>query len=1393
MNTQRKTSLLLLALTTTLAVFLGETLRGWQPTSAQKPPKPTPTFTPPASLAEGTRLNIDGSPNMTVINQALEEGFEGRYPGSDLIFNSSGSDPALQSLLSGSLDLAAVGRSLTDAEQAQGLTQVPISREKVALIVGQDNPFKGDITSEDFAKIFRGQITNWSQLGGPNTPIRFIDHPESSDIRQALSEYALFKKEPFQNGRNVIRLETDDTAAIVRELGADGLSYAISSQVMNQDNVRVLTMHGTLPDDPRYPYSQPRGYVYRGEPSIPVEAFLGFATNPDGQEVVAQAKADEAATVATAELLPGILAVSPDGQMIVRGTQDGILEWYDGQGNSRGVSTQAHSGLITGLSFTPDGQSLISSGSDGTIRRWDLQGNPLEAPIQGSDGPVTALAVSPDGEQIVSGNNDGTVQRWAADGKPVGNPLTAHQGTVRAIAFSPDGQTLITGGSDSSIRFWNQNGIPVGEFETVHSGGVTALASSATGQFVVSGGENGTLQFWDANGQPQGNLVPAHTAAVTSVAISPDGQTVASAGQDNLFRLWDPQGNPEPVKANTLSEPVSDLAYKPNGDLITGLGTAGPQVRTPQGAPRSGELPDLSRTNFNLPPEVTTALDSLPPSVRWVVPGLVALLILGGLLWSLFGGRHTPKPAETEDTNPSPRPEPSGDRGVDLPAPPQNAGNAMSPPSESAWVSLDPEAGQDLDLGGKLGQAQADLAEGTRLAQEGRYDDAFNTFNNAIEAAEVERMKAIAAGTSLVSILGVLSLALARRGGVLAVLGRTDSALDSFNRALEMDADSVEAWVGKGRLLSSMGRADEALFCFDKALELDPTSGPAWAGKGRTLIQIGRSQEGQTCLNKATELGGDGETTSPVPNSGDLQAREWCEPAASLDPDPSSSLVLNPMAPAPYSDAVVTSPAEIEEDVPQELHEVIAGLPSAVEEIQPTAPLTELDVPQHLQAVIAELPDDSEIPEHAFISSSEIVNPDEMELASPSPLPSAIALQPQALELPQPQLVVDPIDPLDASLPAPEALDAMTEALQASVDLSTVLPSPPSPVVPLPVEPLASLPVEPPGEATTETLVALSPNLEAEPLAPLPVELTGEATTETLVALSPNLEAEPLASLPVELTGEATTETLAAPSPNLGAEPLASLPVELTGEATTETLVTFSPAAELDSQVVPDVPDPETGGLGESSEMGELAAIRPDNPDENNTFADLPPEVLAALSSIPADSPDSFGIALPTGVLPQEPPSAPAATLSSTAVMPTAATTKAPPIVVPPPVPANPRLVQSPMETAQPSTGSWITLSVPREEDRLYTAWEIVEEERTAAKRKGGDALAVRLYDVTNQPAGAPLSAPVDEQECYELARDWYVALPKRDRTYLAEIGYKTAAGDWLKLARSSPLRVTAL
>ncbi|MDF5716610.1 MAG: DUF4912 domain-containing protein [Rhizonema sp. NSF051] len=303
-------AVVVLGLTATpkLLISLPSTLL--EPVLAQsQTPSPIPL---PTSLPSGTTVKVDGSSSMKVINEALSKQFEQKYAGTKVDLASNGTDKALAAIQRGDINIAAVGRPLTNQEKAKGLVATPVSREKIAIIVGSDNPFQKNLTFEQFSKMFRGEITDWSQIGGAPGKIRFIDHPDYSDTRQSLSTYDIFNKAPFKTGANATRLTEDDTVAIVRELGKDGISYAIADQVINLPSVRVIPMHKTMPNDPRYPYSQPRSYVYRQEAAKPgILAFLGFATSASGQEIVAAAKQQEAEAVRQSVATPPSAATAP--------------------------------------------------------------------------------------------------------------------------------------------------------------------------------------------------------------------------------------------------------------------------------------------------------------------------------------------------------------------------------------------------------------------------------------------------------------------------------------------------------------------------------------------------------------------------------------------------------------------------------------------------------------------------------------------------------------------------------------------------------------------------------------------------------------------------------------------------------------------------------------------------------------------------------------------------------------------------------------------------------------------------------------------------------------------------------------------------------------------------
>jgi phosphate transport system substrate-binding protein len=266
---------------------------------AQESPNPLEGLEIPATLEAGSQLTIESSDAMQRINEALQPRFSSQYGDATVDVTYSDSATAIQALMDKQVDLAAIGRGLTATEAQAGLQQVPVARHKIAIVTGPDNPFAGSLTIEQFAQIFRGEITNWSEVGGPDAPIVLIDRPVSSDTRQAFLNYPVFQSAPFEAAPGATTLANDSTADMVAEIGPNSIGYAIANQVLDNPAVKVLPMHDTLPDDSRYPFSQPLAYVYRASDPAPAAlAYLGYAVNPENEAVIAEAQAAAVQAVA---------------------------------------------------------------------------------------------------------------------------------------------------------------------------------------------------------------------------------------------------------------------------------------------------------------------------------------------------------------------------------------------------------------------------------------------------------------------------------------------------------------------------------------------------------------------------------------------------------------------------------------------------------------------------------------------------------------------------------------------------------------------------------------------------------------------------------------------------------------------------------------------------------------------------------------------------------------------------------------------------------------------------------------------------------------------------------------------------------------------------------------
>ena len=141
---------------------------------------------PPASGLTGA-VNTDGSSSMADVMSALQEAFREKEPGVTVNYSGTGSGAGVEAALSGTCDIGLSSRSLKSSEKSQGAVAYVVALDAVAIVVHPSNPVR-DLTVEQLAAVFTGEISNWRDLGGPDAPVAAYGREAGSGTRGAFED-----------------------------------------------------------------------------------------------------------------------------------------------------------------------------------------------------------------------------------------------------------------------------------------------------------------------------------------------------------------------------------------------------------------------------------------------------------------------------------------------------------------------------------------------------------------------------------------------------------------------------------------------------------------------------------------------------------------------------------------------------------------------------------------------------------------------------------------------------------------------------------------------------------------------------------------------------------------------------------------------------------------------------------------------------------------------------------------------------------------------------------------------------------------------------------------------------------------------------------------------------
>ena len=132
-------------------------------------------------------ITMAGSTSMEKLANAVAEAFMEKYPNVTVNAEFTGSSAGIESLLSGSVDIGNSSRALEDSEKQNGAVENIVAIDGIAVVVNPDTKAE-NLTKEQLAQIYTGEITDWADVDGDSAPIVVIGREAGSGTRGAFEE-----------------------------------------------------------------------------------------------------------------------------------------------------------------------------------------------------------------------------------------------------------------------------------------------------------------------------------------------------------------------------------------------------------------------------------------------------------------------------------------------------------------------------------------------------------------------------------------------------------------------------------------------------------------------------------------------------------------------------------------------------------------------------------------------------------------------------------------------------------------------------------------------------------------------------------------------------------------------------------------------------------------------------------------------------------------------------------------------------------------------------------------------------------------------------------------------------------------------------------------------------
>ncbi|MEH6474889.1 MAG: WD40 repeat domain-containing protein [Sneathiella sp.] len=322
--------------------------------------------------------------------------------------------------------------------------------------------------------------------------------------------------------------------------------------------------------------------------------------------------------VKTAEIDSNISSfdMSKDGELIVTGSTDGVIQYWNFYGEPISDPVHAYDAAVLAIAVSDDGQKLATTAEAGPLAIWRLKTQDLlnkfrvgsgsrtiefspdstkiavggrtkilsvmsseralsknsYVKITGFGGKLSSIKFSPDGKLLLIAAKQGGVQLWNIEDNTQKKPITTIKvGSPSSAYFSNDGKHIYASDNKKRLTKWSLDGVNLWSPKLRPKFSYKVLSLSPDEKFSIALNYQSQIDVWDDNGNQIGVDILTNTSKLKALSISNDKKYIAVGSTSGVIWVWSVLENRVIQLSTNDNYSVNKLAFSPKGDLIVAM------------------------------------------------------------------------------------------------------------------------------------------------------------------------------------------------------------------------------------------------------------------------------------------------------------------------------------------------------------------------------------------------------------------------------------------------------------------------------------------------------------------------------------------------------------------------------------------------------------------------------------------------------------------------------------------------------------------------------------------------------------------------------------------------------------------------------------------------------